>query len=322
MRSKPSQLGGLCLVSLMLLSLLVACTSAPTEEPAPPAETLPFPVEMTDQAGRVVRIERMPEKIISLAPSNTEILYALGLEDRLVGVTEYCDYPEAAKEKPQIGGFSTVDIERVVEIQPGLILATNIHKDEIMPQLERLGLTVLTLDPKTVNEVLEAIDLIGRFTGKTKEAARLTTEMENRIKAVTDKTAALPEAQRPRVFYILWHDPLRTVNSESRIHELIVKAGGINIASDLEGGYPTMSLEAVIMANPQVIIAGGGHGTSEDLPFQFAMTEPRLKDVDARHNGRVYEIDSDLTSRPGPRIVEGLERLAEFIHPELFKESQ
>lgn len=321
MRSKPSHLGGLCLISLMLLSILVACTSAPIEEPESPVEVPTFPVEMTDQAGRVVRIEKIPEKIISLAPSNTEIVYALGLEDRLVGVTEYCDYPEAAKEKPLIGGFSTVDIEKVVEIQPDLILATNIHKDEVLPQLERLGLTVLTLDPKTVDEIPEAINLIGWFTGKKEEASHLVTEMENRIKAVTDKTLALPEAQRPAVFYILWHDPLRTVNAEARIHELIVKSGGMNIAEDLEGDYPTMSLEAVLMANPQVIIAGSGHGTGENLPFQFALTEPRLAEVEARRNGRVYEIDADLTSRPAPRIVDGLEKLAEFIHPELFGES-
>jgi iron complex transport system substrate-binding protein len=321
MRSKPSYWGGLCLISLMLLSLLVACTTAPTEEPESPVGVLTFPVEMTDQAGRVVRVEKMPEKIISLAPSNTEIVYALGLEDRLVGVTEYCDYPEAAKEKPLIGGFSTVDIEKVVAIQPDLILATNIHKDEVLPQLERLGLTVLTLDPKTVDEILEAINLIGWFTGKKEEASHLVTEMDNRIKAVTDKTLALSEAQRPAIFYILWHDPLKTVSAETRIHELIVKAGGMNIAQDLEGDYPTMSLEAVLMANPQVIIAGSGHGTGENLPFQFALTEPRLAEVDARRNDRVYEIDADLTSRPAPRIVDGLEKLAEFIHPELFGES-
>lgn len=322
MGSRLGKLGGLCLVSIMLLSLIWACTLAPTETPAPPVAASPFPLEMTDQADRIVRIAKLPEKIISLAPSNTEILYALGLEDRLVAVTEYCNYPEAAKEKPQIGGFATIDIEKVVEIQPDLILATNIHKDEVMPQLERLGLTVLTLDPKTVDEVLEAIDLIGRFTGKTEEASQLTTEMKNRIKAVTEKTATLSEAQRPGVFYILWHDPLMTVSAETRIHELIIKAGGINIARDLEGGYPTMSLEAVIMANPQVIIAGSGHGSSQDLPFQFALTEPRLAEIAARQNDRVYEIDSDLTSRPGPRIVDGLEKLAQFIHPELFQESQ
>jgi iron complex transport system substrate-binding protein len=318
MKSKLRWWGGLGIVFLLLLALSWACAPAPAEEPAPAAEGSSFPIEVTDQAGRVVRVDKMPEKIVSLAPSNTEIVYALGLEDKLVGVTEYCDYPEAAKAKPKIGGYSTVDVEKVVEIQPDLILAANIHKKEVIPRLEELGLTVLTLDPKTIDQVLEAINLVGRVTGRVEQASALTAQMQARIKAVTDKTEAIPEAERPRVFYILWHDPLRTVSAESRIHELIVKAGGINIAADLEGGYPTISLEAVIMANPEVIIAGSGHGSGKDAPFQFAMTEPRLAEVEARKQGRVYEIDANLTSRPGPRIVDGLEQLAQFIHPELF----
>ncbi len=318
MRIKLCQLGGFCLISILLLGLVCACTASTTEESTLPAGASPFPLEMTDQAGRVVRIEKVPEKIISLAPSNTEILYALGLEDKLVGITEYCNYPEAAKQKPQVGGFSTVDMEKVVKIEPDLILAANIHKEEVIPQLERLDLTVLTLDPKTLDDVLEAIELIGKFTGKVEEASHLTAEMKNRIKTVTDKTMAIPEAQKPRVFYILWHDPLMTAGPETRIHELIEKAGGINIAQDLAEEYPTISLEAVLIANPQVIVAGSGHGSGQDVSFQFALTEPRLAEVEARLKGRIYEIDSDLTSRPGPRIVDGLEELARMIHPEIF----
>ena len=143
----------------------------------------------------------------------------------------------------------------------------------------------------------------------------------NRIEAVTSKTAELSDAQRMKVLYILWHDPLRTVTSITRIHEMITKAGGINIAGDLGGDYPTISLEAVLMADPQVIIAGSGHGSGEDVPFQFALTEPRLAEVEARLQDRIYEIDADLTSRAGPRMVQGLEKLAEFIHPELFEDN-
>lgn len=316
MRSKIGRLGAFILISVMLLSLLASCTSI-SEEPSP-AEVSTLPMEVIDQAGRAVRIEQIPERIISLAPSNTEIIYALHLEDRLVGVTEYCDYPEAAKEKPKIGGFSTVSIEKVVESQPDLILAANIHKSEVVPQLERLGLTVLVLDPKTIEEVLEAINLVGKFTGKKEEAEQLTSEMRDRIKAVTDKTESLPETQRPRVLYLLWHEPLMTAGAKTRIHELIVKAGGINIAQGLAGDYPTMSLEAVILANPQVIVTGSGHGSGEDLPFQFALTEPRLKDVDARRNDRLYAIDANVVSRPGPRTAEALEEMARQLHPEIF----
>jgi len=311
----------LSIILVVILGLLVTCTPSATEEPTAPYNgKAAFPLEIIDQAGRTVRVDKLPEKIISLAPSNTEILYALGLEDRVVGVTEYCDYPEAARQKPQIGGYSTVDVERVVAIQPDLILAASLHQDEVVPRLEGLNLTVLVLAPRTIGEVLDAISLVGAVAGKAEEATNLTAEMEGRIKAVTDKTA-LPEEQRPRVLYVLWHDPLMTVGSEARIHELIERAGGINIAQDLTDEYPKISLEAVIMANPQVIIAGSGHGSGQDIPVQFALAEPRLSEVEARLNNRVYEIDSDLTSRPGPRIVDGLEKLAEFIHPELFKES-
>ena len=313
----------LCIALGTITCLPAACTQITGEEPVtPPAEGDAFPLEIVDQAGRAVRIEKLPEKIISLAPSNTEILYALGLEDRLVGVTEYCDYPEAARQKPNVGGYSTVDIENVVDIEPDLIFATNIHKDEITPRLEGLGLTVVTLDPINLEEVMEAVNLMGRVTGKGEAASHITAEMEERIKAVTDKTSALAEEQRPRVFYVLWHDPLMTVGKITRIHELIHMAGGINIARDLTEEYPKISMEAVIMANPQVIIAGGGHGSGQDVPVQFALTEPRLAEVEARLYNRVYEIDSDLTSRPGPRVVTGLEQLAEFIHPELFEGSR
>ena len=304
---------------VVIIGLLASCTSSAGEEPtAPHVEGAAFPLEIVDQADRIVRVEKLPEKIISLAPSNTEILYALGLEDRLVGVTEYCDYPEAAKDKPKIGGFKTVDIERVVEIQPDLILATDYHKAEVIPELERLGLTALILDPRNLDEVLEALTLTGKCTGKEDEASQLVTEIESRINAITEKTAGLAEAEKLWVFYIVYHDPLMTVGSDTLIHELIVKAGGINIAQDLTGDYPTMGLEAVIAANPQVIVANYGHGTAADAPLQFAQNEPRLADVDARVNNQVYGIDANLTSRPGPRIVQGLEQVAKFIHPELF----
>lgn len=306
------------IVSAFLMSVLGACTSTP-EKPVPAGQSEPaFPLNVTDQMGRVVTIEKMPETIVSLSPGHTEVVFALGLEDRLVGVTEYCDYPEAAKDKPKVGGYSTVDIEKVVEIQPDLILATNIHKKDVIPELERLGLTVLNLYPKTLDEVLEAITLVGKCTGREEKASLLVADMENRIKAITDKTANLTEAQRMRVFYVQWHDPLKTVGSDNRIHELIVLAGGINIAQDLSGISTTISLEAVIEANPEVIIAGLGMGSGEDLPLQFALTEPRLKDVNARINHRVYGIHNNLVGRPGPRIVDALELLAKMIHPEIF----
>ncbi len=311
MKTKLFRVVVFCLVPVVLLNLLASCT-APAEEAAQ------APIEVTDQIGRVVRLEKVPERIISLAPSNTEILFALGLGDKVVGITEYCDYPAEAKEKEKVGGYSDANIERIVALEPDLILIEDIHTGEVLPALENLGLTVFTIDPRSLNEILDSIILIGEITGKDEEASQLVAEMRDRISAVTDKTSNLTEAERPRVFYVIWHDPLMTVGTDTRIHELIEKAGGQNIIQDAEG-YPTISLETLVEANPQVIIVGSGMGEGADLPFQFASTEPRLENVDARINGRVYEIHTDLVGRPTPRMIDGLEQLAEFIHPELFK---
>jgi iron complex transport system substrate-binding protein len=239
------------------------------------------------------------------------------LGGRVVGVTDYCNYPPEAQGKPSVGGFSTPNIEEVVALSPDLILATSIHEKRIIPQLEGRGMTVFALNPTTLDEVLESITLVGEITGKNEEASQLVAEMRNRIKAVTDRTSALAETEKPRVFYVTWHDPLKTAGSGTRHDELIAKAGGINIAQELPG-YADISLEAVIQANPEVIIAGVGMGSGEDLPLEFVKTEPRLGDVDARINNRVYSIDVDLAGRPGPRIVDALEQFAEFMHPELF----
>jgi iron complex transport system substrate-binding protein len=298
----------------VVLSLVLVVTMSCSSPKAGETKSL---IEITDQLGRVVKLDKVPQRIISLAPSNTEILFALGLADKVVAVTDYCNYPPEAKEKPSIGGFSTPNIERVVALSPDLVVATSIHQKQVIPNLEQRGITVFALAPKTLDEVLEAVTLVGRITGKDKEASKLVREMGERIIAITDKTSSLPEAQKPRVFYITWHDPLKTAGAGTLHDELIRKAGGTNIARDLTG-YAGITLEAVIDANPEVMIAGVGMGTGADAPLQFALTEPRLRSTDARLNNRVYAIDVDLVGRAGPRIVDALEQFARFLHPELF----
>jgi len=305
-----------CLFILLSLGLLISLSCS-----SPKAGETKSPIEITDQLGRVVKLDKIPQRIISLAPSNTEILFALGLVDKVVGVTDYCNYPPEAEGKPSIGGFSTPNIEEVIALSPDLILAASIHQKQVIPQLEAKGMTVFALAPKTLDEVLEAITLVGEITHKEEEASQLVVGMRDKIKAITDKTNSLPEAQKPRAFYVTWHDPLKTAGSGTLHDELIRIAGGINIAQNLSG-YPGISLETVIAANPQVIIAGVGMGTGAAAPFQFAKTEPRLSDVAARRDGRVYAIDVDLVGRAGPRLTDALEQFASFIHPELFQEAQ
>ncbi|MGB8707913.1 MAG: cobalamin-binding protein [Dehalococcoidia bacterium] len=279
------------------------------------------PGNIVDGLGRKIMINAVPQRIVSLAPSNTEILFALGLGDKIVGDTEYCNYPEAAKTKPKVGGFSTVDIEKVVSLRPDLVLATQIHSKTIIPALEKLGLTVVALTPSSLTGVLDSITLVGKITGQSKEASELIKDLSTRIKAIADKTQKLPPAQRPRVFYVTWHDPLWTAGTGTLSNDVISQAGGQNIASDISGDK-TIDLETVINRDPEIIIVSVGMGAGEDLPWQYIKSESRLKNTRALLNGRLYKIDGDLIHRPGPRIVEALEQMAQFIHPELFGQSK
>ena len=277
-----------------------------------------FPMTITDDLGRVVTIEKMPTRIVSLAPSNTEIIYALGLEDKLFGVTEYCDYPEAALNKEKVGGFTDVDIEKVVTINPDLILAEDMHKQEVIPALEQLGFNVVAIVPHNLQEVMDSIVLIGKIAGAEEMASQIVVDMSQKIKLITDETDKLAEAEKPMVLYVLWHEPVMSVGTDTRIHELIEKAGGINIAQVAGEGYPTLALEEVIAANPQIIIANVEDYEGGDISLQFILDETRLGGVDALINQHVYGINADLTNQPIPRIVQGLELMAKMIHPEIF----
>ena len=295
----------------LVLSLLSIALMLPACSPANPTA----PGAVIDDLGRSVNIEGIPERIVSLAPSNTEILFALGLGEKVVGVTEYCNYPPEALNKEKIGGYSTPDIEKIIALQPDLILANSIHAEEVIPALEEIGLTVFALAAENVDGILEDIRMVGKITGSEDEASKLATEMENRIEAITDVTKDLEE--RPRVFYITWHDPLFSVGSETTIQELVEKAGGANIFQDITG-HGTVDLEEVIARDPQIIIACTGHGSAKAEPLEWAKEEPRLGVTEARKSNRIYQIDADLISRTGPRIVDALEEFAWFIHPELF----
>jgi iron complex transport system substrate-binding protein len=325
-KCKPRIMGTLMgmtfLAMILVLGLMTGCPTttndgdngANGDTPLP----LEYPMTLTDYAGRKVTLQAEPQRIISLAPSNTEIIYALDLDDRLLGVTTFCDFPAEALDKPKIGGFNTVDIEKVVEIQPDLILVTNIHVAEVVPQLEQLGLTIFVVNPRGIDEIMEAIEIVGRLTSSLDEAYQLIIEMETRVAAVTDITSSMTVEQKPKVFYIIWHEPLMTVGSGTNINALIDLVGGVSVAGDINEDYPTLSLEALIVANPQVIIAGTGMGSGVNLPYEFILNEDRLAGLDALLNSQVYEINTDLVGRAGPRIVDGLEAMARLIHPEIF----
>ena len=270
---------------------------------------------VTDDLDREVTITKQPERIISMAPANTEILFALGLGEKVVGVTNICNYPPQVQEKEDIGDYDNPNLERIIELEPDLILASHGNPTELIDQLEELNYAVVGLNPKNVDDIISSIGMVGKITGKVKEAARLTEEMEKRIEAVLSKTSNLVENNRPKVLYVVWYKPLWTAGSGTFIDELIQKAGGINIAGDI-AGWPQMNLETVLEKNPQVVIVGEGHpgGLVETVK-----SEEVLWITDAFKYNQIYIIDADIVSRTGPRIVDALEEMAKIIHPGLFK---
>jgi iron complex transport system substrate-binding protein len=295
-------------VSIIVLAFLTlaGCQAASSQEST-----------VTDDLGRSVTIHGIPKRIISLSPSNTEIVYALGLQDKLVGVTTYDNYPEAARDKPKVSEYSNIDMEKVVSAKPDLILASNIQKNDAIPAFEKLGIAVLTIEPETVDGTVKDIELLGRLCGKTREATTLVAGLQDRIQSITGKTDQLTQIQQPRVFFLTWHDPLWTAGSATVVDELITKAGGANIASDLDG-HSQIDLESAIERNPQIIFVMSSMG-DQDTSYNYIKQEPRFQATDALKNNQVYKVDADIFGRTTPRLVDGLETLAILIHPEIFK---
>jgi iron complex transport system substrate-binding protein len=280
---------------------------------AEPAAAPAFPITVTDSLGRKVTIEHLPQRIVSLAPSNTEILFALGLDDKLSGVTDYCDYPEKAKLKPRVAGYLTPDIEKLVTIAPDLVLAELIHEKTVLPSLEKLGLTLIVLSASSVDEIINNITLVGQVTGSNVAAAQLTLKLSGRVKTITSKTALLPPGSRPRVMCVIWHDPIWTMGGKTYIDDLITMAGGVNIFSADFEKSGIVSPESIVSKNPQVVIVTG-MAASADATAGSLKKMDWMQATDAIKNNRVYKLsDSNLVERPGPRVVDGLEEVARLL---------
>lgn len=273
-------------------------------------------ITIRDQAGRQVTLERIPERIVSLSPGNTEILFALGLDEKIVGVTNYCDYPVQAQSKPKVGGFVEINIEKVIELDPDVVFATGGVQAEIVQNLTELGLTVVVVQPKTLQEVLDAIELVGKAVGEPVKAKALTSQLQARIDGIRARVKSWAKREPRKVLYELWYDPLMTVGPGSFIHDLIVTAGGINIAGDSNQPYPVISLETVVAGDPDVIIYSHGAMSPKEVGDRKGWQE-----IEAVHAGRIILIpDENILSRPGPRLVDGLEAMARAIYPEAFEQ--
>jgi iron complex transport system substrate-binding protein len=274
------------------------------------------PRTFVDDLGRKIYLAQAPNRLVSLAPSITETLYAIGLADRVVGVTEFCDYPPEARNKPKVG-YSNPNLETIVALQPDLVLAPrDFIRPDVLGKLEQLKIPTFVVEAKTVEDIASQIQLIGRMLDRSEVANPIAMELRRRLTELKRRTEMLA---RPRVLYVLNSQPLITVGPGSFIHQLIEIAGGANVAAGAASPYPRLSIEAVLKEDPQLIIFPVG--ASEGIPQGEQELWRRWKTITAVKTDSFHHIASDLLNRPGPRIVLGLEKLAEIIHPEVFASS-
>lgn len=300
------------LVALSLAAVMATGCQAKPEPAAPepaPAAAEQFPVTITDDAGRSVEIAARPERIVSLAPANTEILFALGAGDRVVGVTSFDDYPAEVAGIAKVGDFTGPNLEAVAAANPDLVLVTGGVQADVITKLEQLGATVLSVDPQTLAGLYEDISEVGLAIGASEESAAVIEQMQSEVAKISDAVASKEPVS---AFVEIAQNPLYTVGSATLMDEMVSLAGGKNVVT--EAGYVPYSTEQLVKADPQVYLATLGSMSDPSALKERAGFES----LQAVKNERVYVLDDNLVSRPGPRVVEGIRQIAEALHPDAF----
>jgi iron complex transport system substrate-binding protein len=252
-----------------------------------------------------------------LAPSVTEILFAVGLDSEVVGVTTFCDFPPRAKLKPKIGS-STPNLEAIMGLKPDLVVGNhNFIRPDALAKLEQLQVPVFLLSPKSVDDILAHISTVGRIVGREKEARGLVQGLRDRL---SDLRRRMGSVKRVRVFYVVNSEPLISVGSGSFIHPMLELAGGENIVGRTSTAYPKVSLEEVLRRDPEVLLFPVG--TSEGIPEAEQQQWRKWTSLSAVSQNRLYQVKGEFVNRPGPRVIEGVEILAQLFHPALFSRRQ
>jgi len=288
------------------LSLLVSCSHRAS---VPPVQTH----EVTDEAGRRVVLPLKIDRIVSLAPNLTEIVYAVGAGNRLVGRTRYCDYPAEAKQVAEVGDTMTPSVERIIALKPQIVLVSTASQLEAFTrQLGEQGVAVYVTQPKSFDDVFRSIQDLGDLFDRHEQAQTLVSQLRKRAAAVENSVGKSPPV---RVFYQVSGEPLYTIGRDAYLTDLIKRAGGVSVTADVPTAFPRFSDEAAVAANPEAIIlpTGGSMGDAN------ASVAAALKGSAAVLHNRVYKINDDHLSRPGPRLIDGLEEMARSLHPEAFK---
>jgi len=271
---------------------------------------------LTDEIGREVKIPHSAKRIISLAPSITEILFALGLNEEIAAITNFCDYPEAVLNKPRIGGFVNPDIEKIVSLKPDLIIGIRDgNRTDTIHRLNDFGFPVYLIDPKGFDGVMQTIKKIGEVVGREKESKRMIRDMANKRENIVNLTQSL---SKPKVFFQVGDVPMITVGKGTLADDLIRLAGGRSISENELLSYPFYSIETILLKAPEIIIMTSME--SKKHYMNLVKKWQNWKSIPAVRRNTIYVIDSNLVDRPTPRIVEGLEALVRIIHPEILTE--
>ena len=269
-----------------------------------------------DQLGREIRVPDDPKRIIALAPSITEIIFALEQQDRLKGTTQFSNYPAEAAKLPKVGSYVRLDLERIVALSPDLCIAIKDgNPKEIVDRLQSLDIPVFAVNPHDLESMMQTIQRIGGILNASAKAKTLVEDMRSRMQQVDALVARID--RRPRVFIQIGISPVISAGSNTFIHELVVRAGGINVAAG-SSAYPHFSREQVLALAPDVLIITS---MSRSGAFEKAKADwNRLSDMPAVREKRIYTVNSDVFDRPSPRLLDALEILTRLLHPELFKD--
>ncbi|HKC63193.1 MAG TPA: cobalamin-binding protein, partial [Pyrinomonadaceae bacterium] len=297
----------------LLLLALITCLSGCSSRRETPATTNATR-EVTDEAGRRVRVPAHPQRIITLAPNLTEIVYAVGAGNRLIGDTTFCDFPPEAKQIEKVGDTLQPNIERIIALKPDIVLVSTASQLEAFTkQMNERDIPVFITDPHDLEGVFQSIRTIGDLLGQQEQAEKLIADLRARVASVQDKVKDL---QPVTVFYQVSASPLWTAGKKSWITDLIRRAGGRSVTGDIEGEWMRYSDEAALASHPDAIIIAA----SDSMNGSKMEVAPALQKSPAVLNKRVYGINGDYLSRPGPRLVDGLEQIAHVLHPEAFKQ--
>jgi iron complex transport system substrate-binding protein len=299
------------LFSIVLSAIVIAgCTGESTSD----RQATPYPMTVTDDSGRVMTFDAAPQRIVSLSPSGTEILYALGLEGRVVGVDVNSNYPAAALSKPRMGGMINVSEDKVVAARPDLILVSQFTPAGTVNNLSAAGLKVFCSHPDNASDTERAITDLGRILGVPDRARQLYNNMSADIAPITEKTSRLGESRKPTALMIITLDPrMYVADPGNYMDSLITMGGGRNLATGA-----VMTKEEVLGANPDIIIVPLTDWTQATYDSLKNGSEPWMRGLKAVKEGRVYAVDYDAVGRPGPRMSEGAMQIAKVLHPELF----